>query len=153
MRLQLVGGAKVSDHGATVIRSTAEDGTITQLYFSGANTPLADAWEDGEAMMGYVVTDAEGNVMMDAQGNALVGTQKLSVLFPNNRGENAFTPAALNLDENWTPKPMFRPSDLDLPVEEPEVEEPENIEPAKPLVYKPQPVYPIVEPEIEEINE
>lgn len=145
--------ATVSDLGAVVFRSTASDGTYTQLYFSGANTPLANTYEDGEAMMGYVVTNDEGNIMMDAEGNALVGTQKLSVLFPNNRGENAFTPTVLNLDEGWTPKLMFRPSDLDLPIEEPEVEEPENIEPAKPLVYKSQPVYPIVEPEIEEINE
>lgn len=144
--------ATVADYGAIVIRSIAEDGIYTQLYFSGANTPLANTYEGGEAMMGYVVRDSAGNIMMDAEGNALVGTQKLSVLFPNNRGENAFAPVALNLDEGWTPKPMFRPSDLDLPIEEPEVEEPENIEPAKPLVYKPQPVYPIVEPEIEGIN-
>lgn len=150
--------AKSANEGAVVLvsRNTyyeTDDLIKTQLYFSGAGTPLANEYEDGEAMMGYVVTDKAGNIMMDAQGNALVGTQKLSVLFPNNRGENAFTPAALNLDENWTPKPMFHPSDLDLPNEEPEVEEPENIEPPKPLVYKPQPVYPIVEPEIEEINE
>jgi hypothetical protein len=132
--------ATVNDVGATVIRSTAEDGTYTQLYFSGANTPLANTYENGEAMMGYVVRDKSGNIMTDAEGNAMVGTQKLSVLFPNNRGENAFTPAMLGLDDEWTPKPMFRPSDLDMPQEEP----------TEPEEYQPLPVYPIVEPEIEE---
>lgn len=136
-------GAVVSDYGATVIRSTAEDGTYTQLYFSGANTPLANTYENGEAMMGYVVRDSAGNIMTDAEGNAMVGTQKLSVLFPNNRGENAFTPAMLGLDDEWTPKPMFHPSDLDMPQDE--LSEPEE--------YQPLPVYPIVEPEIEEMEE
>lgn len=135
--------AKAGDAGATVIRSTAEDGTYTQLYFSGANTPLANTYENGEAMMGYVVRDSAGNVMTDAEGNAMVGTQKLSVLFPNNRGENAFTPAMLGLDDSWTPKPMFRPSDLDMPQEEP----------TEPEEYTPLPVYPIVEPEIEDLTE
>lgn len=117
--------AKAADQGAVVFRSTASDGTITQLYFSGANTPLANTYEGGEAMMGYMTTDSAGNIMTDAEGNAMVGTQKLSVLFPNNRGENAFTPAMLGLDDEWTPKPMFRPSDLDLPdieIEETEIE-------------------------------
>ena len=135
--------ATANDYGATVIRSTAEDGTYTQLYFSGANTPLANTYENGEAMMGYVVRDSAGNVMTDAEGNAMVGTQKLSVLFPNNRGENAFTPAMLGLDDEWTPKPMFRPSDLDMPQDEP----------TEPEEYQPLPVYPIVEPEIEPLTE
>ena len=132
--------ATAADLGAMVFRSEAEDGTVTQLYFSGANTPLANTYENGEAMMGYVVKDSSGNVMTDTDGNAMVGTQKLSVLFPNNRGENAFTPAALNLDDEWTPAPMFRPSDLDLPAEEPAEQE----------EYTPLPVYQIVEPEIQE---
>jgi hypothetical protein len=116
-------------------------------------------------MMGYVVRDSAGNVMTDAEGNAMVGTQKLSVLFPNNRGENAFTPAMLSMDENWTPKPMFHPSDLDLPVEDPEQVEEYQPLPIYPVVepgitggeaeqveeYQPLPVYPIVEPELEEI--
>ena len=144
--IALGSNAKVDDYGATVIRSTAEDGTYTQLYFSGANTPLANTYENGEAMMGYVVRDSAGNVMTDAEGNAMVGTQKLSVLFPNNRGENAFTPAMLGLDDEWTPKPMFHPSDLDLP--DIEIEEP-----TEPEDYQPLPVYPIVEPEIEDFTE
>ena len=133
--------ANAADRGAVVFSSVAEGGTKTQLYFSGAGTPLANTYEDGEAMMGYVVRDKNNNVMTDAEGNAMVGTQKLSVLFPNNRGENAFTPAMLGLDDEWTPKPMFRPSDLDVPQEEP----------TEPEEYQPLPVYPIVEPEIEEI--
>lgn len=137
--------ATAADVGVMVFRSDSADGTYTQLYFSGANTPLANTYENGEAMMGYVVRDSAGNVMTDAEGNAMVGTQKLSVLFPNNRGENAFTPAMLGLDDEWTPKPMFRPSDLDMPTEEPTEPEME--------VYQPLPVYPIVEPEIEPLTE
>lgn len=75
-----------------ILLSTAEDGTYTQIYFAGANTPLANTYEGGEAMLGYVTKDSAGNVMVDAGGNAMAGTQKLSVLFPNNRGENAFNP-------------------------------------------------------------
>lgn len=67
-----------------IFHSTAEDGTYTQLYFAGANTPLANTYEGGEAMLGYVTRDSAGNVVTS-------GTQKLSVLFPNNR--NAFNPA------------------------------------------------------------
>ena len=122
--------AQVADYGATVIRSTAEDGTITQLYFSGANTPLATTYEDGEAMMGYVTKDAQGNILA-------AGTNKLSALFPNN---STFQPAALSLDDEWVAPKVFHPSDLDLPIEEP----------TEPEEYQPLPVYPIVEPEIEE---
>ena len=136
-------GAEAADAGALVFASLSSDRAYkTQLYFSGAGTPLANTYENGEAMMGYVVRDSAGNVMTDAEGNAMVGTQKLSVLFPNNRGENAFTPAMLGLDDEWTPKPMFRPSDLDMPQEEP----------TEPEEYTPLPVYPIVEPEIDEME-
>ena len=76
-----------------ILISTAEDGTYTQLDFAGANTPLANTYEGGEAMMGYAVKDSAGNVVTDVAGNAMVGTQKVSVLFPNNRVENVFTPA------------------------------------------------------------
>ena len=149
--------ASAADIGVVVFRSEAQDavngyGTSTQLYFAGANTPLANTYEGGEAMMGYVVRDSAGNVMIDAEGNAMVGTQKLSVLFPNNRGENAFSPAVLDLDGEYTPKPMFRPSDLDLPVEEPTEPEdvtttiPDTVIP-EPEPYTPLPVYPIAEPE------
>lgn len=66
-----------------ILRSTAEDGTYTQLYFAGANTPLANIYEEGEAMLGYVIRDSAGNVLTS-------GTQKMSVLFPNN--QNVFNP-------------------------------------------------------------
>ena len=126
--------AKVADNGATVIRSTAADDTYTQLYFAGANTPLANTYEDGEAMMGYVTMQkgADGQFAPVA-----AGTQKLSVLFPNNSG---FQPMALSLDDDMTPPKVFPPSDLDMPQEEP----------TEPEEYQPLPVWPIVEPEIEE---
>lgn len=66
-----------------ILSSTAEDGTYTQLYFAGANTPLANTYEGGEAMLGYVTKDSAGTIVT-------AGTQKLSVLFPNNI--NAFNP-------------------------------------------------------------
>lgn len=125
--------ATVSDYGATVIRSTAEDGTITQLYFSGANTPLANTYEGGEAMMGYVTKDSSGNVVA-------AGTNKLSALFPNNSG---FQPMTMSLDDEWEAPKVFHPSDLDMPQDEP----------TEPEEYQPLPVYPIVEPEIEPFTE
>ena len=89
-----VGDTWLRNTGTEIILiSTADDGTYTQLYFAGANTPLANTYEGGEAMLGYVTRDSAGNIMTDAEGNAMVGTQKLSALFPNNRGENAFNPA------------------------------------------------------------
>ena len=164
--------ATVNDIGATVIRSTAEDDTYTQLYFSGANTPLAKkyfptAWEKkqdvdeqgnpkvdengepvmvddkdkpiaGEAMMGFVAKDKDGNIIAR-------GANMLSALFPyyNGDNENPFTPTIMSLDgENQEPI-AFHPSDLDMPIEEAPIEE----------EYKPLPVYPIVEPTIDEITE
>ena len=176
--------ATVSDYGATVIRSTAEDGTYTQLYFSGANTPLAKkyfptAWEQkqdvdpetgdplfdddgnpvmvddpekpiaGEAMMGFVAKDSAGNIIAR-------GANMLSALFPYYTGEddNPFQPTGMSLRGGEKPEPVaFHPSDLDMVEEEMEVEEPGATEPTKPFVYKPLPVYPIVEPEIEDIDE
>lgn len=133
--------AVAADWGVVVHRSTAEDGTITQLYFSGANTPLATTYEGGEAMMGYVVRqkDADGNYQTIA-----AGTNKLSALFPNNSN---FAPTTTGLDDEEGTTPMiFHPSDLDLPQEEEEPAEPET-------EYTPLPVYPIVEPEIDDTNQ
>lgn len=188
--------ASVSDYGATVIRSTAEDGTYTQLYFSGANTPLAKkyfptAWEQkqdvdpetgdpvfdddgnpvmvddpekpiaGEAMMGFVAKDKDGNVIAR-------GANMLSALFPYYTGEDddPFQPTGMSLRGGEKPEPIaFHPSDLDMtteelanepeeyeplpvyPIVEPEMQEPEMSE------YEPLPVYPIVEPETPEIEE
>lgn len=55
--------ATISDLGATVIRSTAQDDTVTQLYFSGANTPLA---------LKYYPTEWEKKQDVDEQGNPKV---------------------------------------------------------------------------------
>ena len=121
-------GATVSDYGATVIRSTASDGTYTQLYFSGANTPLANTYENGAPMLGYVTKDSAGNVVA-------AGTRSLIELLTNN---STFAPASLDENGEWVMPKVFHPSDLDMPTEEPQ--EPEE--------YQPLPVYPIVEPEI-----
>lgn len=174
--------AKVSDYGATVIRSTAADGTYTQLYFSGANTPLANryfptAWEQkqdvdpetnepllddngdpvmvddkdkpiaGDAMMGFV-TVKNGEIIAR-------GANMLSALFPYYTGddENPFAPTTMSLRPGDEPQEVmvFHPSDLDLPVEEPEETEEPEVGESEPAKYVPLPVYPIVEPEIEEI--
>ena len=167
--------ATAADYGATVIRSTAEDGTYTQLYFSGANTPLAKkyfptAWEQkqdvdpetneplfdengepvmvddkdkpiaGEAMMGFVAKDKDGNIIAR-------GANMLSALFPYYTGaeDDPSAPTTMSLGGEKPEPVAFHPSDLDMPVEEPTTPEMEE--------YTPLPVYPIVEPEIEEIDE
>lgn len=142
--------ATAADLGATVIRSTAEDGTHTQLYFSGANTPLANTYANGEGIMGYVTSDKDGNPIAS-------GFKRLSALFD----EGTMTqPATLDEFGEWTMPKVFHPSDLDLPVEEEPTEEPEDVttnipEPTlpEPEPYTPLPVYPIVEPEVPEIVE
>lgn len=68
-------GAKAADYGATVIRSTAEDGTYTQLYFSGQNTPLAlkyypTEWEKKQDV------DEQGNPKVDDEGNPIMVDDK-----------------------------------------------------------------------------
>ena len=124
--------ATVSDYGATVIRSTAEDGTYTQLYFSGANTPLANTYHGGAPMLGYVTKDSAGNIVA-------AGTRSLIDLLTDN---STFAPASLDENGEWVMPKVFHPSDLDLPQEEPsEVEE-----------YQPLPVYPIVEPSEDELR-
>lgn len=167
--------AKAADYGATVIRSTAEDGTYTQLYFSGQNTPLAlkyypTEWEKkqdvddqgnpkvdengepvmvddkdkptkGQAMMGYVVSKVITNEEGKQETKVLeCGTNLLAALFPNHGlGDNPFQPTTTAIDGEIV---SFHPSDLDMSIEE-NTTEPEE--------YQPLPVYPIVEPEIEEI--
>ena len=174
--------ATVSDLGATVIRSTAEDGTYTQLYFSGANTPLANryfptAWEqkqDVDPETNEPLVDENGDpVMVDDKdkpiaGDAMMGfvtvkngeiiargANMLSALFPYYTGddENPFAPTTMSLRPGDEPQEVmvFHPSDLDLPVEEPEETEEPEVEKSEPAKYVPLPVYPIVEPEIEEI--
>lgn len=120
--------ATAADYGATVIRSTAEDGTYTQLYFSGANTPLANTYTNGEALMGFVTSDKDGNPVAS-------GYKRLSAIFD----EGSMTqPATLDEFGEWVQPKVFHPSDLDMPQEEP----------TEPEEYQPLPVYPIVEPEV-----
>lgn len=71
--------AKAKNDGVVVFASfdNASMTTKTQLYFSGANTPLANEYYNGEAMMGYTVTDSAGTVLA-------CGTRRLSELFPDN---------------------------------------------------------------------
>ena len=171
----LGGSATVSDQGATVIRSTAGVGTYTQLYFSGQNTPLAlkyypTEWEKkqdvddqgnpkvdddgnpimiddkdkptkGQAMMGYVVSKEITNEEGKKEIKVLeCGTNLLAALFPNHGlGDNPFQPTTTAIDGEEIMS--FHPSDLDMPIEE------DTLEPEE---YQPLPVYPIVEPEIEE---
>lgn len=134
--------AQVADACTVVLRSFSwGDQYSTNLYFAGANTPLAVTYEGGEAMMGYVVRDEQTKEIVAA------GTQKLSALFPNN---STFQPATTDENGEWVQPKVFHPSDLDLPVEEPQ--EPEDVtinipEPTIPEPHTPLPVYPIVEPE------
>ena len=124
--------AKAADEG-TVVFSSHTNGLThkTQLYFAGANTQLANEYYNGEAFMGYVVTDKSGNKLA-------CGTRRLSELFPDN---SMAQPATLDEFGEWVQPKVFHPSDLDLPIEEP-IEEEE---------YQPLPVYPIVEPEIDDL--
>lgn len=137
--------ANANDIGVVVFASNSEDfNTRTKLYFSGANTPLANEYYNGEAMMGYTVTDKDGNKLA-------CGTRRLSELFPDN---TLTQPASLDENGEWVMPKVFHPSDLDLPVEEPTEPEDVEINTPEPEVeeYQPLPVYPIVEPEIEEEN-
>ena len=128
--------ARVSDQGVVVLatRSGISDNKKTQIYFAGAGTDLANQYYNGEAFMGYVVTD---QASMGGVNVLACGTRRLSELFPDN---SLTQPAKLDENGEWVMPKVFHPSDLDLPVEEP-------IEPEE---YQPLPVYPIVEPEFEE---
>ena len=119
-------GATSSDYGAVVFRSTTSDGTYTQLYFSGANTPLANTYHGGAPMLGYVTKDSAGNIVA-------AGTRSLIDLLTDN---STFAPASLDENGEWVMPKVFHPSDLDMPQEE-EEKEPEE--------YTPLPVWPIVE--------
>lgn len=133
--------------GTTAIKQSCKNNDTkyaTQFYIMGANSPLAVEYEDGEACMGYVVRNEDTGELLAA------GTQKLSVLFPNN---STFQPATVDENGEWVIPKVFHPSDLDLPVEEPTDPKDVEINIPKPEVeeYTPLPIYPIVEPEIEEL--
>lgn len=138
--------------GTTSIKQTSVDYTTnprtnyaTQFYIMGANSSLAVQYEDGEACMGYVVKNETTGEILAA------GTQKLSVLFPNN---STFQPATIDENGEWVMPKVFHPSDLDLPIEEPS--ENNDVEINIPTIeeeYNPLPIYPLVEPTIDEITE
>ncbi|MBQ9834969.1 MAG: hypothetical protein IJO34_01440 [Akkermansia sp.] len=80
----------------------------TCLYLIGANTPLANKYEGGEACLGYVVKAKDGTIL----GR---GTRKLSELLTNNTD---FAPASMDLD---APAPTpFMPTGITDPIEWPE---------------------------------
>ena len=139
--------ALANDFGIVVFGSQSDtEGTFaTRLYFAGAGTDLAKQYYNGEGLMGYTVIDKAGEVVA-------CGTRRLSELFPDN---SLTQPASLDENGEWVMPKVFHPSDLDLPIGEPT--DPENVEinipEPEPQEYIPLPVYPIVEPEIEEINE
>ena len=125
--------AVAADVGVMVFRSESADRTSTQLYFSGANTPLANTYHGGAPMLGYVTKDSAGNIVA-------AGTRSLIDLLTDN---STFAPASLDENGEWVMPKVFHPSDLDMPQEEP----------SEPEEYQPLPVYPIVEPEIEPLTE
>lgn len=119
-------GAEAADAGAVVIASYSTDRSYkTQLYFSGAGSALANTYANGEGIMGYVTTDSAGNVIAS-------GYKKLSALFD----EGSMTqPATLDEFGDWVMPKVFQPGK------------------GEPQEYQPLPVYPIVEPEIPEMEE
>lgn len=104
-------GSNVSlkDEGCAVIGAWNETSTqVVQLYLINGGTPLANAYEEGAACLGYVVKDKDGNI-------SACGTRKLSELLTNH---GAFAPAALDLD---APAPTpFLPTGIMDPIEFPE---------------------------------
>jgi hypothetical protein len=104
---------KAQDVGVTVIGansdgSNSENYLQTLFYIVGAGSPLAVTYEDGEACLGYVVKDKNGNI-------SACGTRKLSELLTNN---TAFAPAMLDLD---SPAPTpFLPTGIMEPLVDPE---------------------------------
>lgn len=107
--------AKNADAGAVLV--AANDGAgansaslFTYLYLIGAGSPLATTYEGGEACLGYVVKDKNGNI-------SACGTRKLSELLTSN---TAFAPAALDWD---APAPTpFLPTGIMEPLLESEEE-------------------------------
>ena len=146
--------ANVADQGVIVLatRSALGDNKKTQIYIAGAGTDLANEYYNGEAFMGYTVTDTSDNKIIYA-----CGTRRLSEIFTDN---TITQPTTLDENGELVTHKIFRPSDVDLPVDE-ETFEPDNVEINIPTIespveedYKPlplSPIYPIVEPTIDEI--
>lgn len=102
---------KAKDQGINVAGVFDSASNIqTLFYIIGANTSLANTYENGAACLGYVVKDTSGNVLA-------CGTRKLSELLTNN---TAFAPAMLDLDS--PPPTPFLPTGAMEPIEFPEPE-------------------------------
>lgn len=100
------------DQGINVAGVFDSASTIqTLFYIIGANTSLANTYENGEACLGYLVKDTSGNVLA-------CGTRKLSELLTNN---TAFAPASMDLDAPlptpFLPTGAMEPIDLTEPEE------------------------------------
>ena len=101
---------RVRDSGIAVIAPWDKDRTIqTNFYIIGANTPLANTYEDGEACLGYLVKNADGTIIA-------AGTRKLSELLTNN---TTFAPASL--DPEAEPPKVFLPTGATDPIEDMEL--------------------------------
>ena len=77
-----IGNSAKSQDDDLIVMSVGETtgGSIrTHFCFMGQGSPLANTYEGGEACMGYVVADGDGNIITS-------GTRKLSELFTNNVG-------------------------------------------------------------------
>lgn len=165
-------GAKTADYGSTVIRSTAEDGTYTQLYFSGQNTPLAlkyypTEWEKKQDVdeQGNPKVDDEGNpIMIDdkdkpTKGQAMMG-YVVSKVITNDEGnqETKVLECGTNLLAALFPNHglgdnPFQPTTTAIDGEivsfhPSDLDMPIEETPIE-EEYKPLPIYPIVEPTVE----
>lgn len=105
--------SKAADSGVCVLSAwDSQQLKQTQLYLIGAGSPLANTYEGGEACLGYITKDKDGNILA-------AGTRKLSELLTNN---TTFAPASLDGDE----AKVFLPSGATDPIVEPEIEEMEE---------------------------
>ncbi len=166
--------AQAADEGAVVFRSTDSDGTSTQLYFSGQNTPLAlkyypTEWEKKQDVddQGNPKVDENGEpVMVDdkdkpTKGQAMMG-YVVSKVITNEEGkqETKVLECGTNLLAALFPNHglgdnPFQPTTTAIDGEEimsfhpSDLDMPIEEDTFEPEEYQPLPVYPIVEPEIE----
>lgn len=106
--------ARNNDAGTILLRtSTASENIGTYFYIIGANSELANTYEDGEACLGYVVKGINGTILA-------CGTRKLSELLTNN---TTFAPASLDLEAE--PPKVFMPTGILDPEPEPKLPEEE----------------------------
>lgn len=166
--------ATVSDQGATVIRSTADDETYTQFYISGENTPLAKTYypiteiqkqlvtemvdeeqEDGTIIQ--VEKEVEKDVEVLVGGHALMGyivCDSSGKLLKSGTRKlfDIFTDNTYDVSvngENYDKTTQFIPSDVKLPTTPATLELDDEYFMNDEEEYKPLPIYPIVEPTVE----